>query len=165
MVVAEDEEGGGEDAHEDGAQGGEAGGDDVVGGFVDGPDCPGEGGVRGESWGGGGEEDCEAGAGGDETAGGFRVRFVRGILMMWGEGRGKERGGKGTYIIPWRKVAVSAILAETSIFKFHTMGRGIMSITAPVTTFGIAIYREKATISMQFPRGMDLSHAYATGEH
>ena len=51
------------------------------------------------------------------------------------------------------------------MFKFHTTGRGIMSITAPVTTFGIAIYREKATISMQFPRGIDLSHAYATGEH
>ena len=68
-------------------------------------------------------------------------------------------------MIPWRKVAVKAILAETSIFRFQTTGRGITSITAPVTTFGIAIYREKATMSMQFPCGIDLSHAYATGEH
>lgn len=42
-------------------------------------------------------------------------------------------------MIPWRNVAVRAILAETSIFRFQTTGRGIMSITAPVTTFGIAI--------------------------
>ena len=68
-------------------------------------------------------------------------------------------------MIPWRKVAVRAILAETSMFRFQTTGRGIRSITKPVTTFGIAMYREKATMSMQFPCGMDLSHAYGTGEH
>lgn len=44
-----------------------------------------------------------------------------------------------TYMIPCKKVAVKAILAETSMFRFQTTGSGIMSITAPVTTFGIAI--------------------------
>ena len=39
-AVAEDEERGGEDALIDWAKGGEAGGDDVVGGFVDGPYGP-----------------------------------------------------------------------------------------------------------------------------
>ena len=40
-AFAEDEEGGREDAQEDGAEGWQAGGDDVVRGFVDGPDGPG----------------------------------------------------------------------------------------------------------------------------
>ena len=41
----------------------------------------------------------------------------------------------------------------------------MINITAPVTTFGIAIYREKATMSMQVPPGMVLFHANASGEH
>ncbi len=51
-AVAEDEERRGQDALEDGAQGGEAGGDDVVGGFVDGPDCPDDGCICSERRGG-----------------------------------------------------------------------------------------------------------------
>ncbi len=43
VIIAEDEEGRGQEALEDGAEGGEAGGDDVVCGFVDGPDCPDDG--------------------------------------------------------------------------------------------------------------------------
>lgn len=39
-LVGEDEEGGGEDANEDWAEGGKAGGDNVIGGFVDCPDGP-----------------------------------------------------------------------------------------------------------------------------
>lgn len=47
--MTKDEEGGGEDADEERAEGGEAGGYYVVGWFVDGPDCPDEGGIwRGE---------------------------------------------------------------------------------------------------------------------
>ena len=44
-LAGEDEEGGGEDADEDRAEGREAGGYDVVCGLVEGPDCPDEGGV------------------------------------------------------------------------------------------------------------------------
>ena len=43
-MAGEDEEGVWEEAEEDGAEGGEAGGDEVVGRFVEGPDCEGEGG-------------------------------------------------------------------------------------------------------------------------
>ncbi len=68
-------------------------------------------------------------------------------------------------MIPCKKVAVKAVFAETSIFKCHTSGIGIASITAPVTTLGMAIYCALANTSMHLPLGIDLSHAKAWGEH
>ncbi len=63
------------------------------------------------------------------------------------------------YITPCKKVAVNAILAETVRFSFHDSGNGMMSMIAPVTTFGIVMYRSKATTSMQFPPWLNLFHS------
>jgi len=65
------------------------------------------------------------------------------------------------HTIPCKNVAVNAIFAETSISRFYTSGIGIASITAPVTTFGIAIYCALAKIFIHFLPGIDLSHAKA----
>lgn len=42
-------------------------------------------------------------------------------------------------MIPCRNVAVSAIFVDTLMLSLHTTGRGMTSMTAPVTTFGIAM--------------------------
>ena len=62
-------------------------------------------------------------------------------------------------MIPCSKVAVNAILAETVRFNLHARGNGMMSMMAPVTTFGIIVYRAKATMSMHCPPWMDLFHS------
>ena len=62
-------------------------------------------------------------------------------------------------MVPCKKVAVNVIFAEIVRFNLHDKGNGMMSMMAPVTTFGIVMYRAKATSSMHFPPGMDLSHA------
>ena len=63
------------------------------------------------------------------------------------------------YMIPCIKVAVNAILAEVVRFNFHDRGNGMASMIAPVTTFGMAMYRAKATWSMHFPPWIDLFHS------
>ena len=54
-------------------------------------------------------------------------------------------------MIPCRNVAVSATLAAILTFNLHTMGKGMMSITAPVTTFGMHIYRAHAISLIHVP--------------
>ena len=62
-------------------------------------------------------------------------------------------------MIPCKTVAVTAILAERLRFNLHTRGIGMMSMTAPVMTFGIAMYLANATSSIHFPPRMDLFHS------
>ncbi len=68
-------------------------------------------------------------------------------------------------MVPCRNVAVSAIFADALTFNFHTSGRGMTSMIAPVTTFGIAMYRVQAISSIHVPPLIDLSHANDRGEH
>ena len=62
-------------------------------------------------------------------------------------------------MIPCRKVAVNPSLAETVRFNRHDRGNGMISMNAPVTTFGIVMYRAKAISSMHVPPWMDLFHS------
>ena len=52
---------------------------------------------------------------------------------------------------PCNIVAVNAILAETVRFNLQDRGNGMTSMIAPVTTFGIVMYRAKASSSIHLP--------------
>ena len=62
-------------------------------------------------------------------------------------------------MIPCMNVAVNAIFPETLRFSLHTSGIGMMSMTAPVMTFGIDMYLANATSSMHLPPWIDLFHS------
>lgn len=72
----------------------------------------------------------------------------------------------GTYMLPVRKVIVKPILDLREVWSFQTTGNGKMSITTSVMMFGRLPHRICAwTLLLQWPPGIVLSHAYATGEH
>lgn len=67
-------------------------------------------------------------------------------------------------MIPWRKVAVSAIFCEKMIFKRQIIGNGRISIPMPVITLGMAMKRANCTLSIHRPCVV-LSQLYAMGVH
>jgi len=69
-------------------------------------------------------------------------------------------------MLPVRKVIVKPILDLREVLSFQTTGNGKMSITTSVMMFGRLPHRICAwTLLLQWPPGIVLSHAYATGEH
>lgn len=68
-------------------------------------------------------------------------------------------GGGGAYMIPWKKVAVSAIFCWVSIAKAHTTGIGMVSMTSPSMTLGTLNHFATMPKSTHFPLLMPLSQA------
>ena len=97
----------------------------------------------------GGEEYDEAGAAGYKPTGDMISKFGSLISPLVGD----------PYMIPCKNVAVSATLADASMFRFQMTGIGIANITAPVTTFGMAIYWAFSNPFMHEPPAIVLSHA------
>lgn len=157
--------------NKDWAEGGEAGDYNVVCRFADRPDCPDYGCV----WLMLGSAFVDGGYGTvlfEEWLASVEKRMLRRAQLAMNPllsvsapdpymivGLGK------THMMPCKNVAVSAIFVDTLTFNFHTIGRGMTSMTAPVTAFGIAIYRIQAISSIQVPTLSDLSHANDWGKH
>ena len=100
----------------------------------------------------GAEENAKSGAACDESSARALAILVLGLRVL-------DYQSGPAYMIPCSKVAVGASFDDISRLNFHASGSGMISMIAPVTTFGIVMNRAKATTSMHLPPWTDLSHS------